>query len=274
MTTNERPYITLSRLQHDLAQLGIAPGDVVMLHVSVKAIGWIVGGPDVVLRALLDVLTPSGTLMMYASWEDNPDDLATGPPDRQQAYLAECPPFDPATSRAERGYSILTEYLRTWPGAQRSANPSASMAAVGAQARWLTADHPLQYGYGPGSPLAKLYQLGGKVLMLGAPLNTITLLHYAENLAHVPDKRITRYRLPLLQDGQRTWVDIEEFDTSDGIVDWPGQDYFEIIAEEFLAAGGGRTALVGAAQAYLFDAQPLVDVGVAWMERHFAQQPD
>ena len=56
------------------------------------------------------------------------------------------------------------------------------MAAVGAQAEWLTRDHPSDYGYGPGSPLAKLVESGGKVLMLGAPLDTITLLHYAGEL--------------------------------------------------------------------------------------------
>ena len=243
----------------------------VMLHASVRAVGWVVGGPDVVIQALLDVLAPEGTLMMYVGSEDMPYGMAEWPEERRRAYLEECPPFDPATTPAHRKWSILTEYLRTWPAACRSDHPDGSFAAVGALARWLTEDHPLNYGYGPGSPLAKLCEAGGQVLMLGAPLNTITLLHYAEHLAKVPDKRVVRYRMPVLRDGQRVWVELEEFDTSKGIVDWRGEDYFATIGREFLSAGRGRSGLVGAARSHLFDAQELVDFGVRWMERTFGR---
>jgi len=269
MDRSELPIVTRSRIADDLRNLGVLPGQVVMLHASVKAIGWVVGGPDMVLQALFDVLTPAGTLMMYVGWEDTLYHLAEWPADRQRAYLEECPPFDPARSRAYRKWSILTEYLRTWPGAYRSNHPEASVAAVGAKARWLTEDHPLQYGYGPGSPLAKLCQAQGQVLLLGAPLDTITLLHYAEHLARVPNKRVVRYKIPILRDGQRVWVDIEEFDTSRGIVDWEGEDYFAIIAREYLASGQGRSGKVGAAPSYLFEAAGLVEFGIAWMERTF-----
>lgn len=183
--------------------------------------------------------------------------------------MEECPPFDPATSRANRRWSILTEYLRTTPAAHRSANPEKSMAAIGAKAAWLIEGHPLDYGFGPGSPLEKLCRAGGEVLLLGTPFESVTLLHYAECLAHVPDKRVVRYRMPVLGEGQRHWVDVEEFDTSDGIRDWGGGDYFEAIVEAYLAAGHGRTGLVGAARSYLFDAQDLTAFGVAWMEREF-----
>ncbi len=57
----------------------------------------------------------------------------------------------------------------------------------------LTARHPLQFGYGPGSPVATLCSLGGKVLMLGAPLDTMTLLHHAEHLATLPAKRVISF---------------------------------------------------------------------------------
>ena len=241
-----------------------------MLHASVKAVGWIVGGPDVILQALLDVLSPSGTLMMYVGWPDGTQEMDCWPEDVRRLYLDECPAFDPATSRATIEWSILTEYLRTWPGARRSGNPEASVAAVGAQAEWITADHPLQYGYGTGSPLAKLVDTGGKVLLLGAPFNNVTLLHYAENVARVPGKRVIRYRVPLLEAGQRVWRDVEEFDTTNGIVDWEGEDYFGLITREFIQADGSEAASdwVGQAETHLFDAGRLHRFGVAWMERH------
>lgn len=75
--TTEPPLITKSGLMQDLRQLGLRPGQLIMLHASVCAIGWIVGGPDVVLDALLDVLTPSGTLMMYVGWEINIEEFYT-----------------------------------------------------------------------------------------------------------------------------------------------------------------------------------------------------
>lgn len=275
MKRSEQPIITKSRLVEDLRKLGVTTGHTVMLHASVKAVGWIVGGPDVVIQALLDVLEPAGTLMMYISWEDAPSyHLAEWPEEWQQAYLKECPPFDPTTSRANRKWSILTEYLRTWPRAFRSTHPDASFAAVGKLARWITENHPLQYGYGPRSPLAKLCEVGGKVLLLGATLNTITLLHYAEHMAKVPNKRIVRYKMPVLRDVQRVWVEIQEFDTSRGIVvdaEEDAEEYFERIAREYISSCKGCSGKVGAAQSYLFDAADLVKFAIKWLENTFGK---
>jgi aminoglycoside 3-N-acetyltransferase len=269
MNSHEFFVVTRSKLVKDFISIGVRPGATIVLHASVKAIGWVVGGPDVVLNALREVLGPDGTLMMMIGWEDNPYDLGTWPEERRRLYLEECPPFDPTTSRANRNWSILTEYLRTTPGARRSANPEKSMAAVGAKAEWLMADHPLDYGFGRDSPLEKLCEAGGKVLLLGTPFDSVTLLHYAECLAEVSEKRVVRYQMPILVNGLRRWVDVEEFDTCDGIRDWDGGDYFEAIIEEYRAIGHGMTGLVGTAKSYLFDAKELTAFGVAWMEREF-----
>jgi len=271
MARSELPIITRSRLVEDLGKLGVSSGQTVMFHASVKAIGWIVGGPDVVIQALLDVLGSEGTLMMYVGWEDSSYNLEEWPEDRQRAYLQECPPFDPATSHAFRKWSILTEYLRTWPDAFRSSNPEASCAAVGAKARWITEDHPLQYGYGPSSPLAKLCEANGKVLLLGAPFSTITLLHYAEHMARVPNKRIVHYKMPVLRDGRRVWVEIEEFDTCGGILP-SAEEYFQILPREYLSSGKGHSGKVGDTQSYLFDAADFVQFAIQWLENRFQKQ--
>jgi aminoglycoside 3-N-acetyltransferase len=207
--------------------------------------------------------------MMYVGWEDNPYDLETWPEARRRAYLEECLAFDSATSRANRKWSVLTEYVRTTPGARRSDNPEKSMAAIGAKSGWITADHPLDHGFGPGSPLEKLCRAGGQVLLLGTSFDSVTLLHHAECLADVPEKRVVRYRMPILVDGLRRWIDVEEFDTCDGIRDWGGGDYFVAIFEAYLATGHGESGPVGAARSYLFEAQELAQFGVTWMERTF-----
>ncbi len=105
--------VTKSRLVKDLLALGLAPGEMVMLHASVKGVGWVVVGPDVVIQAILDVLGPEGTLMMYVGWEEVPYLTLALEEGYEELYFRECPAFDPERSRANRKWSILTEYLRT-----------------------------------------------------------------------------------------------------------------------------------------------------------------
>ena len=263
--SGRRTLYTQRELTGALREVGVGRGDMVMMHASVKAVGRVMGGPNVIIQAVLDALTPDGTLMMYAGWNDIPDFTSELPPDERQRYLDEHPPFDPATARAVRDHSILAEFFRTWPVAQRSLNAEASMSAVGAKAEWLTRDHPSDYGYGAGSPLAKLAESGGKVLMLGAPLDTITLLHYAENRAKLRHKAVVRYSYPVLRDGEKVWIDVEDFNTGD-----PHDDYsFEGIAQDYLAAGHGRRGTVGDAETSLFDAGDLVRSAIEWLETRF-----
>jgi aminoglycoside 3-N-acetyltransferase len=257
--------VTHSQLVNDLTALGVTPGRIVMVHAAVKSIGRIMGGPNVVVAALLEALTPAGTLMMYVGWEDLPDFVLDLQSALQQEYYVEHPPFDPRISRAVRDHGILAEVVRGWPGAQRSLTPEASVAAIGAQAEEITQDHPLDYGYGAGSPLARLVEAQGQVLMLGAPLDTITLLHYAENRARMRQKRVIHYACPILREGTRVWVEVEDYDTGE-----PHANYsFDEIACAYLAAGKGRQGTIGNAPSYLFDAADLSAFAIAWLEERF-----
>jgi aminoglycoside 3-N-acetyltransferase len=240
---SQRLPIVHRQLVRDFIRLGLEAGDMVMVHASIRAVGQVLGGPDVVIRALLDVVGTAGTIVMYVDWEDAVQRLTRDDVSEQleARWLEEFPPFDPKTSRARRAYGILPEFLRTWPGACRSGNPDASVAAVGAQAQWLCTDHPLPYGYGSGSPLAKLVDARGKVLLLGGPFDTITLLHYAEHMARLPKKRVIRYREPLLVHGAKVWVEIEEFDKSQPVVPGAWDSYFADIVQEYFASGKGRS---------------------------------
>jgi len=254
-------------------RLGVAPDDTVMLHAAVGSIGWIVGGPDQVLLGLLDVLGPKGTLTMYVGWDGSPYDVTLGMPELPPQLEAAWPAFDPVTSRAVREWGVLAEYLRTLPGAKRSAHPDGSFAAVGYNAEELTADHPLQYRMGPGSPLAKLCEAKGKVLLIGSPLSNVTLLHHAEHLADVPDKGIVRYWMPHLSNGEKVWVAIEEFNTGgEGCLPWyEPVDMFEAIVRDYVQQGRGSIGQIGAATSYLFDAADLVAFAVEWIEERFRE---
>ncbi|MDB5539457.1 MAG: hypothetical protein JWQ89_1184 [Devosia sp.] len=255
-----RPASTRKSLGRDLSAIGLADGDAVLVHAALRTVGRIAGGPDDIIDAMRDVIGPAGTVLGYCDWQFE-DEVRDDPSMRDHI-----PAFDPLRSRSIRDNGFWPEMLRTTPGALRSASPGASMAALGGEAEWFTADHALDYGYGPQSPLGKLVEAKGKVLMLGAPLDKMTLLHHAEHLADFPNKRIRRYEAPILVNGEKVWRWFEEFDTSHSPDGLP-EDYFIGIVEAFLATGRGRRGKIGEANSVLVPADEMVAFGVEWMER-------
>lgn len=265
---------THGTLAGDLRALGLRAGDLVMVHASLRALGPVEGGPQAVLDALLDVLGPEGTLLAFVSWDRSPyEETLDGrelAPDLRGAW----PAFDPATAPPYGEFGAFNRFICAHPGVRRSAHPDANMAAIGRLAEDLTRDHALLEGYGPGSPLERFVQHGGRVLLLGAPLDAVTVLHYAETLADIPGKRRVRYEVPVLREGRKVWLPAENFDTN-GILEVFARegepDAVESIARDYVAAGNGRRGMVGAAACHLFEAGPVVAYGVQWLESRFAR---
>ncbi|MDP8951632.1 MAG: aminoglycoside 3-N-acetyltransferase, partial [Actinomycetota bacterium] len=258
-----------SRLAQDLRKLGLNPRGVAMVHCRMSSLGRVAGGAEIVVRALLDALGPDGTLMAYTGWQDDPpDDLGDLDEESRRVYLEEHPPYDPRVALARRDHGRVPEALRTWPGARHSGHPEAGVAAVGPLADALTAGHPYDDAYGAGTPYARLVELGGRVAMLGAPLDTVTLVHHAEAVAKVPGKRRVSYGSPVIvgNPGERVWRTFSDIDTASGALPYErvlGQeDYIEHIARSALAAGAGRSGPVGEATCYLFDSRGLVEHAV------------
>ncbi len=258
-----KSYVVQSTLVDQLNRLGLKCGDIVMLHASMRAIGHVLGGPDILHQALVETISNDGTLMMYIGCESEYEILGRRslPPLLEQSIYDNCPAFNPATARARRDYGILAEFFRSSPNVLCSDNPGARVAAIGGKASWLIENHPLNYGYGPGSPFAKLYESDGKIVLLGSDLDQVTILHYAEHVAPVKDKRIVRCKTPLIQNGQRVWRNVEEFDTSVGIRQWPDR-FFAIVMESYFQKYKIRPMTVGSANAYLFGVKSLVDFAV------------
>ena len=255
--------ITTSQLINDFKKLGLKSGELVMLHASQRAVGTVLGGPDEVHKALLEAIAPQGTMMMYVGCEGEFENIGKGTvsPADETLLIEHCPAFDPAIARADRDYGVLVEFFRSFPGTICSQNPGARMAARGTRAAWWMENHPLQYGYGPGSPLAKLYEHQGKVVLLGSDLDQVTLLHFAEHITPIEHKRKEHFRVPILENGQRVWHDIEEYDTSVGMRLWPKR-FFASIVQEYLLINHITAKKVGNADTYLLDAKSLVDFAV------------
>lgn len=261
--------LTVDNLTRDLIALDIGAEDIVLVHAGLRSIGPMIAGPDTLIAALRKVVGPGGTIMAYADWQGAPEAACDADGHILPEWRDHVLPFDPAASRAIRDNGAFSEFLRTTPGALRSVSPGPSMVALGAKAKWLVDPHPLDYGYGPGTPLARLVEAGGKVAMIGAPWETMTLLHHAEHLADIPGKRIVRWHMPLLEDRQTVWRAVEEFDTGNPVVDGLDDDYFDQVVRDFVALGGGRQGKVGNASALLVDAPAMVRFAVEWLESRF-----
>lgn len=268
------PWHSRQSLAADLRNLGVAAGDALMVHAGLRSVGRVISGADAVIAALRDAIGPSGTLLAYADWEadlwaDDHGGMEQNPlviPVRDE-LRAHALPFDPLASRATRDNGAFPELLRTTPGALRSANPGASCVALGHRAAFFVADHAMDYGYGPESPFGELVAAEGKVLMLGAPLEKMTLQHHAEHMARLPNKRVVRREQPVrAQNGTTQWRWFEEFNTSVPVVAGLADDYFVEVVEAFLATGEGARGKVGDADCVLVPAAPMVSFAVAWLE--------
>jgi aminoglycoside 3-N-acetyltransferase len=253
--------VTQASLAGDLRRLGVREGGVVLAHTGLSALGWVCGGPQAVVGALLDALGPEGTLVVPTHTSGNSEPSQWQAPPVPESWWpvirAEMPAFDPAVTPA-RGIGVVVEVARTWPGALRSAHPIDSFAAIGPRAAEITAGHALESGLGEQSPLARVHDLDGDVLLLGAGHEANTSLHLAE------------YRIPAPERGQsgaavmgpagREWVTWEDVVGDEG-------DFGELGAA-FDATGAVTVGRAGVGEARLMRQRELVAFGVEWMTAH------
>lgn len=253
IAATERPH-TRERLAGDLGALGLAPGQLVMLHVSMRSLGFVVGGAMTLLDAMLDVLGPTGTLIMPAHSGDLSDPAGWSAPPVPAAWIDEVratmPAFDPARTPTW-GLGVVPELFRTWPGVLRSTHPTVSLAACGPLANEIVGTHPLDDPHGEASPLARAYDRGVKLLLLGVGWNRATLLHLAERRAS-PQAEPIFAGAPVLLDGRRVWRTYRDYDSN--------PDRFADVGDAL--ARHVTLAKVGAARAILVDGRAAVDRGV------------
>ena len=253
---------TVASLKADLRALGVTPGMVVLAHSSLSAMGWVCGGPVAVILALQEALGPDGTLVMPthtsdltepSRWENPPVPESWWPVIREQM-----PPFDPDLTTT-RAMGTIPETFRKQKGVLRSDHPHVSFCARGPRAEEITADHSLANGLGEDSPLGRLYDLVGHVLLLGVGHERNTSMHLAEYRADYATKRTIEDGAP----AAAGWVAFSEFETD--------SSDFDRIGEAFLQSEPGhavRRGRVGLAESQLMPQRDLVDFAVPWLEEN------
>lgn len=253
--------VTPAGIARDLRRLGVENGMLLNVHSALSRLGWVVGGAQGVIEALLDVVGDSGTLMMPshsgqlsepANWRQPP-----APEAWWETIRSEMPAYHPARTPT-RLMGAIAETFRAWPGVQRSLHPQSSHTALGPRAAEIVAEHPLEAPFGDASPMGKLYDLNGHVLLLGVGHGNNTVLHLAEHRADFPGKRSHREGAPIRIDGERRWQTFHPLQIR--------TDDFAVLGEAFAATGGEIRGAVGAADAILMRARDVVDFAVPWFE--------
>lgn len=247
---------------NDLRALGVLPGDVLLVHSSLKRLGFVAGGAQAVVEALLSAVGPEGTIVVPTHTSENTDPAGwQNPPVPERwwpAIRSGAPGFDPARTPS-RWVGVLPEVVRTWPGALRSGHPQVSCAALGSLAREVTTEHDLAESHGERSPIGAVYRIGGKVLLLGCGHDSNTSLHLAERRQTSPPMGETGAALAAA-DGTGRWVTWTDLVT--------GEDDFGQLGAAFEETGAVTVGRVGSAAARLMDQRTLVDFGVHWIARN------
>lgn len=256
--------ITITRLGDDLQQLGLESGQTVLVHSSLSKLGWVCGGTQAVIMALMDVLGDNGTLMMPTHTTQNTDPSNWGNPPVPESWVQTLrdnrPAYDP-TLTPTREMGAISESFRKMAGVKRSNHPVGSFAAIGKHADFLLDNHDsLEQMFGDRSPIGKLYECGGHVLLLGVTHSNNTSLHLAEYRAEYSSKRMVKDGVAMMVDGQRQWVDFEMMALE--------TDDFEAIGTAYQTKHGYSTGKVGLANALFMRQRPIVDFAVQWMTQN------
>jgi len=245
-------------LSRDLRELGVAAGATLVVHASLRRIGRVAGGAESVIRALMDILTPEGTLMMPA-FSGQLNGPVSGPAESRDPPQ----PFDPVQTPSQ-DMGAIAETFRKLPGVYRSNHPVQSLATWGGHAEELAADHGLDWPLGPDSPLGRLCARGGQVLLIGVGHNRNSTLHLAETRAR-SRRSITR-RVPGGSDNAvAEWVEIDDVADDNGRL-------FPAVGKAFEAAGGVRIGPLGQAEARLMSQRALVEFATPWFEEALKNQ--
>lgn len=231
--------VSADQLVDQLRALGVRDGGVLLVHTSFRAVRPVEAGPLGLIRALRAALGREGTLVMPTMTDGETV-------------------FDPRTT-STAGMGITAELFWRQPGVVRSTHPGGSFAAQGPRAEGLCRPQPLSPPHGPDSPVGRVHDLGGQVLLLGVTHGENTTLHLAESIAAVPYS--VSHPCVIEIDGSARTVMIAETDHC--------CSRFRLADDWLRARGLQREGKIGSADARLFESRDVVAVAL----EHLALDP-
>lgn len=252
---------TVKSIESDLRMLGLSKGMTVIVHSSLKSIGWVSGGENAVVQALMNIITNEGNIVMPTQSGDLSDPIYWQNPPIPESWIEEVkatmPAFNPKTTHT-RGMGRIVDNFRTQSGVFRSYHPTSSFAAWGKDSIEIVGTQPLEAEFGLDSPLQKIYDLNGYVLLIGVDHSNNTSLHLSEHI--VGNRAIFSNGAPIIKNGIRVWKEYEKYDYD--------SEEFNKIGNNFEQEFQIRQGFVGNAFCKLMKQTELVDFGVKWFREN------
>ncbi|MEG0077906.1 aminoglycoside N(3)-acetyltransferase [Anaerorhabdus sp.] len=251
--------LTKKDLMKHFIELGIKPGMILEVHGSLSSFGYVVGGAQTVVDALIDVVGYSGTILMPMHcgnnteptfWENPPVEIGLADTIRENT-----PAFHKKESEVLM-MGVIVENLRRRDGAVISNHPNSAYVAWGKYAKLLCNRHSLHFSLSEESPTARLYELKGHVLLLGVGFNNCTAMHLAEYRSDC--RPILLQGASVEIEGRRVWKKYLDIDVD--------SDEFVLVELELKEKGALREMRIGNSDVKLFRADVAIDEMVRCFE--------
>ncbi|MGI6607361.1 MAG: aminoglycoside N(3)-acetyltransferase [Erysipelotrichaceae bacterium] len=200
----------LRQLQH----LGVAQDMCLEVHVSFSSVGTVIGGPSVLVDALLKAVGENGTLVMASQDYNNSEPLFWENPPAEIRLMNKIrentPGYDIYTS-GQHLMGVVTDNLKVRKSTFHSYHPNSAFIACGKDAKYLMANQPLSFPFSLDSPLGKMYEKENSyILLIGVGYDKATGLHLGEHLSEC--RNIILQGGAIKIDGKDVWekyLDIE-----------------------------------------------------------------
>lgn len=126
--------VTKADIVAGLQEIGLKEGDTVIVYTSLSSIGYVCGGAQTVIEALIEVVGEDGTIMMPTqSWKNLDPEAGVHWEVSEQDWdtiRENWPAYDKKITPTNT-MGAVAEMFRSWPGASRSDHPARSVAAWG-----------------------------------------------------------------------------------------------------------------------------------------------
>ena len=244
--------ITKEVLRHKFSQLGIKQGDTLLVHASLSSLGYVVGGVEALFLALREVVGKEGTIVVPsqtveisdpATWQYPPV-----PVEWHDVIRSSMPAYSKDLSYS-KGMGAFSQFIGILPDSIRSNHPMYSFTAIGEKAVEIIGEDTFDFPFGEESPLARMYSIGAKVLMIGTGFETNTSLHLAENRLN---REVIHEKSKILTENGEKWISFKNIELD--IYD----DYLEV-QKNFMEQYTVNHISINESNVYLFDMKECVD---------------
>lgn len=251
--------VTKRQIINELKELGVKRDDTLIVHSSMKSLGWVNGGAQAIVEALIEVVS-EGTIIMPSQSSDNSDPTNWQHPpilaSLHQELRETMPAYDQRLS-AVRGMGKVVETFLRLEGVIRSNHPQVSFCGYGPKAFEILSTHQLEFGLYKNTPVEKMIEMDTKILLLGVDYDSCTLMHYAEYESGIRETIIQGSSV--YENNHVVWKEFKELDLDSDIFLEIGKAY-----EDEVVIVQGK---VGAASVKVLSSKDIVNFASVYLKK-------